>query len=73
MTPGFGLVIMLACAVFYYRLGEAEYGGGLLLGAASLALWLAGAYFLHFGLLGCLLVQACPFIGLTIWNMTRKL
>jgi hypothetical protein len=43
-----------------------------LLGAASLALWLAGVYFLHFGLLGCLLVQACPFIGLTIWNMTRK-
>ena len=72
MAPGFGLVAMIACLVFYYRLGEAEYSSGLILAGVSLARWLAGCYALHLGLLGCLLVQLCLFIGLTIWNMIRK-
>ena len=72
MILTFGFLIMIACVVFYYRVGEMEYDGGALLGGASLVLWLAAGYLLHLGLVGCLLVQAGLFIGLTIWNMTRK-
>ena len=51
MIPGFGLVAMLAFAVFYYRLGEQEYSSGILLAAASIVLWLGAGYFLGFGML----------------------
>ena len=72
MIPGLGLVVMLACVVFYYRLGESEYDSGLAIAGLSLMLWLGGAYLLHFGLLGCILTQGVLFAGLTVWNATRK-
>ena len=72
MTPGFGLVMMLACAVFYYRLGESEFSSGIVLAAASLGLWLAGAFLLRFGWPGCLLTQAVLFAALSIWKVLRS-
>jgi len=71
MTPGFGLVIMLACFVFYYRLGEQEYTSGILLGGLSIGLWLAGSYLLAFGWLGCILLQVGLFAALALWNLVR--
>jgi hypothetical protein len=72
MLPSFGLLIMLACAVFYYRLGEQEYSSGILLAVVSIAVWLAAGYLLHFELLGCILVQAGLFAALTIWNIVKE-
>jgi hypothetical protein len=71
MIPSLGLVAMLACAVFYYKIGESEYSSGLVMGCVSVALWLAASFFLGWGWLGCLLVQATFFAGLTIWNVVR--
>ena len=71
MTPGFGLVVMLACAVFYYRLGEQEYSSGILLAAVSIVLWLGAGYFLGFGMLGSILVQVGLFFVLWLWNVLR--
>ncbi len=71
MIPGFGLVAMLACAVFYYRLGEQEYSSGIWLAGLSIGLWLAAGYFLGLGMLGCLLVQAGLFATLWLWNLAR--
>jgi hypothetical protein len=68
----FSLVIIIACAVFYYRVGESDYDSGLLFAALSVGLWLGGSYFLGLGLMGSLLVQAGLFIGLTFWNMARN-
>lgn len=72
MTPNFAFVMMLACAVFHYRLGESEYSSGLVMAGVSLALWLAAAYLLGFGLLGCLLLQVGLFAVLSVWNMLRS-
>ena len=72
MTPGFGLVAMLACAVFYYRLGEQEYSSGIWPAAVSIALWLGAGYFLGFGMLGSILVQVGLFVVLTLWNVVRE-
>ncbi len=72
MSPTFGLLIMLCCTAFFYRLGESEYSSGLLLGGASLALWLAGAFLLGLQALGCLLIQAALFVVCVIWNMVRS-
>ena len=72
MTPGLGLLVMLACAAFYYKVGEAEYSSGFLPAAISILLWLGSAHFLHWGILGCILGQVGLFAALTAWNMLRS-
>jgi hypothetical protein len=72
MSYGFSLVIMAACVVFFYRAGEMEYSSGFLPAILSLALWLGGAYLLHWGLFGCILLQVGLFGALTAYNMVRK-
>jgi hypothetical protein len=71
MIPGFGLVIMLACAAFFYHAGEQEYSSGIPLAAVSIALWFAAGYLLAFGWLGCILIQVGLFAVLTARNVMR--
>jgi hypothetical protein len=65
------LLLMICCAVLFYRIGESEHGGGALLALVSVAFWLLGSYALGLGWLGNLLVQAGLLAALTIWNMQR--
>ncbi len=71
MIPGFGLVAMLACAVFFYRLGEQEYSSGIWPAAVSIGLWLGAGYFLGLGMLGCILVQVGLYAVFWLWNVVR--
>lgn len=71
MIIGFGLLAMLACAVFYYRLGAHEHSSGALLSGVSVLLWIVSGYFLGLGVLGCILVQAGLFIVLWLVNIFR--
>lgn len=66
------LLLIVCCAVFYYRVGESEYGSGGLLAFLSVALWVIGVFALGFGSLGNLVVQVGLFLALTIWNMKRR-
>jgi hypothetical protein len=66
------ILLILCCAVFYYRVGESEYGSGGLLALASVALWLIGSFLFGFGSLGNLLIQIGLFVSLTFWNMARR-
>jgi len=66
------ILLIVCCAVFYYRVGESEYGSGGLLALASVALWVVGSLALGFGWLGNLLVQVGLFFALTVWNMMRR-
>jgi len=72
VMPYTTILLIVCCAVFYYRVGEFESGYGGWLALLSLALWAVGIFALRFGWLGNLLVQAGLFLGLTIWNMTRQ-
>ena len=65
------ILIVICSAVFYYRVGESEYGGGALLALVSVALWVIGCFALGFGWLGNLLLQVAFFFALTIWNLQR--
>lgn len=67
--PYFSLLIILCCAIFYHRLGEAEYGGGWLLALISVGLSVASLFLLHWGWWGTLLPQAGLFVVLWLWNM----
>ena len=69
--PYTSILLIVCCAVFYYRVGEADYDGGELLALVSVALWLLGSYGLGLGTSGNLLVQAGLFGVLTCWNMMR--
>jgi len=69
--PYFSLLIVLCCAIFYYRVGEAEYSGGWLLALISVALSVV-SLLLHWGWLGVFFLQAGLFLGLSIWNMRPK-
>ncbi len=71
MIYTFGLVIMLACATFFYHAGEEAYSSGTPLAVASIVLWLVAAYFLAFGWLGCILVQVGLFAALTARNVMK--
>ncbi len=66
------LLVVICCAVFYYRVGEYEYSSGWLLALVSVMLWVLGIFVLKFGWLGNLLLQVGIFIALTFWNMKRK-
>ena len=65
------ILLIVCCAVIYYRIGESEYGRGALLALASVALWVLGSYVLRFGWLGNLLVQVGLYFALTFWNIQR--
>jgi len=66
------LLVIICCAVFYYRVGEQEYGFGWLVSLISVVLWLIGTFAVGFGRIANLLVQVGLFFGLTIWNMLRR-
>ncbi len=65
------LLLAICCAVFYYRLGEAEYSSGWLLALVSVILWVGGTFVFRFGWLGNLALQVLLFFGLSLWNMMR--
>lgn len=65
------ILLIICCAVFYYRVGDAEYSSGSLLALASVALWGIGIFAFRFGWLGNLLLQVGLFLALSIWNMRR--
>jgi hypothetical protein len=69
--PYTSLLLIICCAVFYYRVGEQEYGAGELLALVSVALWGVGIFWFKFGLVGNLLLQVGLFLGLSLWNMRR--
>jgi hypothetical protein len=66
------ILLIVCCAVFYYQVGEHEYGSGGLLALVSVALWLIGSFALGLGLLANLLIQVGLFVAMTIWNMMRR-
>lgn len=70
--PYLTLLIIICCAVFYYRVGEAEYGFGELLALISVVLWVIGVFLFKFGWLGNLLLQVALFFALSLWNMKRN-
>ena len=69
--PYLTLLLIICCAVFYYRVGEQEYGSGGLLALISVVLWVVGILAFRFGWLGNLLLQVGLFFALTLWNMRR--
>lgn len=63
------MLILVCCAVFYYRVAESENRSGLLWALFSIALYFGSGMFMPWGLGGSLLVQTIPFILMTALSM----
>jgi hypothetical protein len=62
---------MLACALFFYGLGEQEHSSGIWPAAASVARWLGAGYFLGLRMLGSILAQFGLYGVFWQWNVLR--
>ncbi len=73
----FGLLVVIGTVALFYKGGEFEdsntFGGhraGVWAGA-SVALWAAAIFLLHWGVWGGLALQVGLFVFLTVWGMAR--
>jgi hypothetical protein len=65
------LVLLAACAVFFYRAADMEHGPALVWGGLSVLIYLLAWRVLGWGVLGCLLGQVALFAGITAIRMLR--
>ncbi len=63
------LVLMLVCVAFFHKAAELEGKPRFVAPALSLLLWLSAAYFLKWGIVGCIMTQVGLFVAMTIWNV----
>ena len=68
----FTLFLMVAAAIFYYRLGQHEYGGGFATAGLSLAVSLVTQVLLGGGWLSFVIGQVLVLAGLTWYNIRRQ-
>ena len=65
------LLLAIAAAIFYYRVGDDEYRRGLLWASVSILISIAISVILHWGSATLLVAQALPFVGMTLYNAHR--
>ncbi len=68
----FTFVLLLACAVFFYRAGEFEGSSGVLWPALSVVISVAIWRWLHGGFVTVLLGQLGLFAGITLYRSRKK-
>ncbi len=67
----FNFILLVACAVFYYRAGVFERGPGLAWAALSILISLGIWFLLRGGFFSVLLGQVGLFVGITLYRYWR--
>ncbi len=67
----FTFLLVLACAVFFYRAGEFEQSSGIAWAALSILISVAIWRWLHGGFIPVLLGQVGLFVGITLYRSRR--
>ncbi len=68
----FTFILVLACAVFFYRAGAFEASSGLAWAALSLLISVAVWQWLHGGFIAVLLSQIGLFVAITLYRSRKK-
>ncbi len=68
----FTFVLLVACAVFFYRAGEYEGSSGLAWAALSIFISITIWRWLNGGFIGVLLGQFGLFVGITLYRSHKK-
>ena len=71
MPYSFALVMVLACAGFYYQAGKQELGSGVLWAGLSLLVSIPTLLVFHGGVLAVLLGQVGLLIGIAVFRAWR--
>ena len=64
-------ILLIACAVLYYKIADAEDESGILWAGMSIGVYMLTWRLLHSGYVGNLLGQALLFGGITLWRVWR--
>ena len=64
-----GLVVLIACAMIFYRIGDVEFGRGWLFALISVVLSLAVDYATSWGIFAIVAVNVALFAGITIYKI----
>ena len=70
--PYLQIVVLVVCAVVFYRAGVQERSWGVLWATLSIAASLLALRFLSWGLGGVLLAQVVVFVGITFYRMRKS-
>ena len=70
--PYFPLVVLIVCAVFFYRAAEAEDASGLLWAALSVVISIFILRYTALGWIGMLIGQVGLFIGIGLFRALHK-
>jgi multisubunit Na+/H+ antiporter MnhE subunit len=69
----FSFIILIACAMIFYRIGNADYGSGVFVCGLSIGASILSLLFLPIPFLVSVVVgQVLLFVGLTIYNVVRN-
>ena len=70
--PYLPILMMVVCAIFFYRAAEFENESPLLWTGLSVVISIVTFFVFHWGWPGCLLGQIGLFAGITVLRMLRK-
>ena len=70
--PYLQILVLLACAVFFYRAAETSEESALIWCGLSLSISTLTLFWLHWGWFGVLSGQFALFVGITVFRMNRK-
>lgn len=65
------VLLIIAAAMLFYRIGDHDYGAGFLVAAISVAIGLVTLFVLGWGRFAFLGGQLLLFVGLTWYNLRR--
>jgi len=68
----FTFVLIIACAILFYRAGEFDGSSGILWTVLSIAISVVVWRFFGWGMFGVLIAQIGLFVGITLFRMLRK-
>jgi hypothetical protein len=68
----FTFVLLVACAVFFYRAGEFEGSSGVAWAGLSVVISFAIWRWLHGGFVAVLVGQVALFVGITLYRSYKK-
>lgn len=65
------IVVLVVCALTFYRAGRMERSAGLLWAVLSIVVSFLALRFLPWGLIGVFAGQAVLFVAITLWRMRK--
>ena len=71
LPPLFHLILIICCALLFFRLAEMQNTPGTLWAVSSVAVWIGAAMTIPLPYLGPLLAEVALFVAMVVRNLVR--